>query len=154
MNAITFVVDGQPVPQPRPRFTRQGRAYTKDNGIVAYRQAVELASRVAGVQRMSGYLEIDIESVFGRPPSHLNSKGLPTARAPAYPPVADWDNIAKGVQDAIWKQDSCVCGGSCRKRYATEGERPHTTITVKCARHTGIGVPEDPRNVDRRRQSD
>ncbi len=55
MDAITFTIPGPPVPQPRPKISTwggRGRAYVeKDHAIHAYRQAVELAAKIAARAR-------------------------------------------------------------------------------------------------------
>jgi Holliday junction resolvase RusA-like endonuclease len=105
-------------------------AYTPDNGIVAYRQAIALAAIAAGVPQLRGVLTVYVEAVFDRPKSHLLASGVPRTSAPPVPLRADWDNIGKGVCDAIFENDSYVADGRCRKRYARDGERAHTTVTI------------------------
>ena len=74
---------------------------------------------------------VDIECVFARPKSHLRRNGL-ASDAPRFPPRCDWDNLGKGICDAItgaiWMDDDQVVDGRCRKRYAEPGEEPHTVI--------------------------
>jgi Holliday junction resolvase RusA-like endonuclease len=130
---VTFTVGGEPIPQPRARTFSTGgftRSYTPDNGIVAYRQAISLSSLAAGVQQLAGPFEVRIEAVFSRPPSHLLKSGQLRKGAPPIPTRADWDNIAKGVCDSIFKNDSMVAFGSCRKRYAAPGESAHTMVEI------------------------
>lgn len=139
--SITFEIPGQPVPQPRARMTRRGHAYTPDNGIVAYKAAAILAARVAAAGRTpSGAAHaIDLEFVIDRPPSHRRKDGSLTAKAPPWPPKrsGDWDNLAKGVCDAItdcgavWLDDDQVVDSRVRKRYAEAGELPRTLVTVR-----------------------
>lgn len=143
MDAITFTVPGQPVPQPRPRISTRGgfgRAYTPTgHPITAYRQAIALAARVAAAGRTpaAGPVVLEVVAVFGRPPSHLNKSGEPRASAPAWPPKCDWDNLGKGVSDAItdsgaiWTDDDQVVDGRVVKRYAQAGEEPRTIVTVR-----------------------
>ena len=51
--------------------------------------------------------------------------------------MPDWDNVAKGVQDAItdagtiWHDDDQVVYGRCRKRYAERGEASRTVIKIR-----------------------
>lgn len=145
MDAITFEVPGQPVPQPRPRISTRGgfgRAYVEaKHPIHVYRQAVQLTAKAAS--SMSGWLVTDrpvaleIVAVFGRPPSHLAKDGSPRASAPDFPPRCDWDNCGKGVADAItdsgviWRDDDQVVDGRVKKRYAEPGESPRTIITIR-----------------------
>lgn len=135
---LTFEVPGQPVPQPRVRVSTRGgfaRAYVPSkHPIHAYRQAVQFAApKTLGAPSGAAY-QLDIEAVFARPASHSTRRGL-KADAPAYPPRCDWDNVGKGICDAltglIWIDDDQVVDGRVRKRYAEPGEEPHTTVTVR-----------------------
>jgi Holliday junction resolvase RusA-like endonuclease len=131
----TIVVPGQPVPQPRVRVSTRGgfaRAYVPGkHPIHAYRQAVLLAApKTLGCNSDAAFF-VDIECVFARPKSHLRRNGL-ASDAPRFPPRCDWDNLGKGICDAltgaIWLDDDQVIDGRCRKRYAEPGEEPHTVI--------------------------
>lgn len=94
---------GDPVPQPRPKVSTVGgfaRAYVpKDHAIHAYRQAVALAARAAGLREADGPVSVIIDAVFGRPKSHLTKSGV-KASAPALP-RPDVDNLGKAVLDAL-----------------------------------------------------
>ena len=139
---LDITVPGQPVPQPRQRFTaRHGipRAYTKaDHPIHAYRQAVELLTKRHGPGAADGGYAIEIEAVYARPASHWKKAGLASG-APEYPGrnLGDWDNVAKGVLDAItvagtvWRDDSQVVEASVRKRFASRREEPRTRVVVR-----------------------
>jgi len=134
----TIVVPGQPVPQPRVRVSTRGgfaRAYVPGrHPIHAYRQAVQLAAPKTLGGNPDWAFVLEIEAVFGRPASHLR-RGVPKPDAPAFPPRCDWDNLGKGVCDALtglaWKEDDQVVDGRVRKRYAGPGEEAHTRITVR-----------------------
>lgn len=142
---LTFTVDGPPVPQPRPRISTwggRGRAYTPtDHEIHPFRQAVAiratLAAKSARWARWDGPVVFDVVFVFGRPASHMNASGGLRAGARAFPPKCDWDNLGKGVSDAIttsgavWKDDEQIVDGRVRKRYAEPGERPGTIVTIR-----------------------
>ena len=139
-DSITFTVAGQPVPQPRHKVSSRGgfaRAYIEArHPIHAYRQAIALIAKGAGWQPQEGPIALDIECIFGRPPSHLTKAGLAKG-APAIPPKCDFDNLAKGIADAItdsggvWRDDDQVVDGRCRKRYAERGEQARTIVTVR-----------------------
>jgi Holliday junction resolvase RusA-like endonuclease len=145
MDAITFTVPGPPVPQPRPRISTRGgfgRAYVEaKHPIHAYRQAVQLAAigaaALARHEPTEGPVVLEVVAVFARPPSHLSANGSPKASAPAFPPRCDWDNLGKGVADAItdsgaiWHDDDQVVDGRVRKRYAFANEQPRTIVTVR-----------------------
>jgi Holliday junction resolvase RusA-like endonuclease len=144
MDAITFYIPGDAIPQPRARATRTGRMYTPTkNGIAVFKDAVGLAStltaRRAGWTVDDAWYEFRAECVFSRPPSHLAASGAVKADAPPFPGLraGDWDNLAKGVQDAItkaasvWRDDSRVVDGGCRKRYAAPGEAARTIVQIR-----------------------
>ncbi|NBW17265.1 MAG: RusA family crossover junction endodeoxyribonuclease [Caulobacteraceae bacterium] len=130
--AITFSVPGDPVPQPRPRITvrgKHGHAYVpKDHPIHAYRQAVAVAARAAGVRQATGPVSIIIDAVFSRPKSHLNKSGVkPTAPALPRPDV---DNLGKAVLDALQDligDDTHVGRLLVEKTWGTEGR---TTVRI------------------------
>ncbi len=141
---FTVEIPGDAVPQPRARSTRGGRMYTPDNGIVAFKQAVGLLVKAEAARRRisrddSSAFVLEVVCVFGRPLSHLTTSGDLRTTAPAWPGLrcGDWDNLAKGVADAItktgavWKDDSQVVEGRCLKRYAICGEGPRTGITIR-----------------------
>jgi Holliday junction resolvase RusA-like endonuclease len=141
MDAITFTVPGQPVPQPRHKISTwggRGRAYIEArHPIHAYKQAIILAAKLAGRNRREGGgVSLEINFVFARPPSHWTKSGLAKG-APAIPPKCDWDNLGKAVSDAItdsaaiWIDDDQVVEAVVRKRYADRGELPGTTVTVR-----------------------
>ena len=129
---ITFIIPGDPVPQPRPRVSTQGgfaRAYVPaSHAIHAYRKAVQMLAEAAGVVASTDPLSVEIVATFARPTSHLTKKGV-RAGAPKLP-RPDVDNIAKGILDAlgeVWGNDSCVAALSVEKCYGTEGR---TSVTI------------------------
>lgn len=134
MTMIVLEVPGQPVPQPRPRFTRNGKPYYKsDHPIHAYRQAIGLLSRG---HRFDGALAITIEFIFSRPQSHWRAHDL-SPKAPGWP-RGDGDNLAKGVSDALKKagvipDDDNFVVWSFRKRFAARNEQARTIIRVEKA---------------------
>lgn len=139
---LDITVPGQPVPQPRPRLSTLGgraRAYTPaDHPIHAYRQAVELLAKASGPGAADGGFAIEIEAVYARPASHWTKAGLASG-APEHPGrnLGDWDNVAKGVLDAItdagtvWHDDAQVVEATVRKRFASRTEQPRTRVVVR-----------------------
>ncbi len=131
---ITFTVDGDPVPQPRPRFSaRHGfaKAYTpKGHPIHAYRQAVALAAKTAGLEPITEPIKVCVVAVFKRPKSHMMSSGgmVPKATSPRIP-FPDVDNIAKGVLDALTEffNDKIVESLQVSKSY---GDVAHTKVVI------------------------
>ena len=128
----TFSIEGDPVPQPRPRVSTRGglaRAYVpKTHPVHAYRQAIAAAARAASVPATDQPLNVVIDAVFGRPKSHMNKAGV-KATAPRLP-RPDVDNISKAVLDALQDvvgDDTCVARLVVEKSYGTEGR---TTVRV------------------------
>lgn len=138
--ATTFTIDGNPVPQPRPRVSTRGgfaRAYVPaSHPIHAYRAAIVAAARTARA-KYTGAVRLEVAGVWERPASHWRKDGL-KADAPRWP-SADGDNVAKGVSDAltdagVWADDACVVEWQITKRYGERGERGSTTISISEAR--------------------
>jgi Holliday junction resolvase RusA-like endonuclease len=132
MSPVTFEIAGDPVPQPRPRVSTAGgfaRAYVpKGHPVHAYRQAVALAARAAGLRDEARPVSVVIDAVFGRPKSHLNKSGV-KATAPALP-RPDVDNIGKAVLDSlqdVMGDDTMVSRLVIEKSWGTEGR---TTVRV------------------------
>lgn len=142
MDAISFTVPGDPVPQPRIRATRSGHVYTPSGPIGPYKAALGLMAaaeaRRRGWERTEGPVWVMIEWVFARPPSHLTAAGELRATAPAFPGLrcGDIDNLEKAVLDAItragvvWKDDAQVVAVTKSKRY---GAASKTAVTVRRA---------------------
>lgn len=138
---LVLTIPGQPVPQPRPRISTRGgfgRAYVpKKHPIYAYRQAIVLMAQSLRTKPWDGPFVCDIEAVFARPASHWTKAGLRSGAPPH--PIPDWDNLAKGVQDAItdagtvWFDDTQVVDGRCRKRYGERSEAPRTIVRIRRA---------------------
>lgn len=132
MHAVTFSVAGQPVPQPRPRVSTAGgfaRAYVPGKHPVhAYREAIAVAARAAGLTTTGEPLNVVIDAVFERPKSHMRKAGL-KPDAPKLP-RPDVDNIAKAVLDAlqdVMGDDSMVSRLVVEKSY---GQEARTTVRV------------------------
>lgn len=142
MDAITFTVPGDPVPQPRIRATRTGHVYTPSGPIGPYKAAVGLMAAAEARRRgwafTEGPVEVVIEWVFARPRSHLTAAGELRATAPPFPGLrcGDIDNLEKAVLDAItrgggvWKDDAQVVAVRKAKRY---GPASKTTVEIRRA---------------------
>ncbi len=128
---VELYIPGNPISQPRPRVTRKGWAYvSQKHPIHAYRNKIAAAAKEADVF-FDGAVDIHFEFVFSRPPSHWNKSGL-TKNAPEFPVKCDWDNIAKGAQDALngilFKDDNQVCSGSFNRYYARDRDQEGFTL--------------------------
>lgn len=129
---ITFVVPGKPVPQPRPKVTRKGHAYTPDNGIVAYRKAIALAAKAAGASPTKrAPLTLEIQWVFVRPKSHFKASGELNPRTALPLPPGDGSNYLKGVEDCLngvaWEDDVQIGEWKLSKTYGPEAR---TVVTI------------------------
>ena len=132
--ALTFSVDGDPVPQPRPRVTARGgfaHAYVPaKHPVHAYRLAVATAARAAGAGVHGDPVTVELDFVWARPKSHL-LKACLRPSAPALHRI-DIDNAAKAVLDALngvaWKDDKQVRRLVVEKSYGPKG-RTLVTIT-------------------------
>lgn len=100
---MTFVVPGEPVPQPRPRVSTRGgfaRAYVPaKHPVHAFRQSVIAHAHAAGLRQTDELLDVCIVAAFARPKSHRTKAGL--KRGAPRLPRPDVDNIAKAVLDAL-----------------------------------------------------
>ena len=130
--AVSFEVEGDPVPQPRPRVSTAGgfaRAYVpKGHAVHAYRAAIAAAARAAGVTQADEPLNVVIDAVFARPKSHMRKAGV-KPDAPSLP-RPDVDNVAKAVLDALQDvigDDTNVARLVVEKSYGTEGR---TTVRI------------------------
>jgi Holliday junction resolvase RusA-like endonuclease len=106
----------------------------KNHPIHVYRDATALAARAAKIPlSVDGDVVMEIEFVFGRPPSHLTKRGALSSTALPRP-KGDLDNYAKGIGDALngvaYADDSQVVGLNVRKRYGPAGMPPVTLVTL------------------------
>lgn len=134
----TFIVQGNPRGQGRPRATVRGRhaAVYEDSKDTQYKY--NLAAQV--VAQKPVYIEdkpVILTATFymPRPKYHYNSKGAIKERFQAARPTGkpDLSNLIKGVEDAlngiVWADDSLIVGyGLSGKFYADTA--PHITIEV------------------------
>lgn len=130
--AITFSVDGKPVPQPRPRVLRCGRTYTPDNGIVAYRKAIAEAAVEAGATPTDAApLTLIVDLVFERPKSHFKASGELNQRTALSVPPGDCSNYLKGIEDCLngvaWVDDVQLGKVVVEKSY---GKEARTTVRI------------------------
>ena len=131
--SITFSVDGDPVPQPRPKISTRGgfgRAYVEaKHPVHQYRSALAAAAFGAGAVPHDDPVSVVIDAVFKRPKSHLTKSGV-RSTAPKLP-RCDVDNIAKAVLDAltghVWRDDAQVQRLVVEKTYGTTGR---TTVRI------------------------
>jgi len=143
--AVSFLVAGQPVPQPRARVTVRGsfaHAYVPSrHPIHVWRAMVEAACRGCSSGCLAGPVAVCVELRVERPKGHWTTRGtLSAAGRRAGEPPGDWDNYAKAIQDAI--VDTRVIGDDRQvvgpnaivKRWAEPHEAPGAVVWIAPAR--------------------
>lgn len=130
--AVSFLVPGDPVPQPRPRVSTRGgfaRAYVpKAHAVHGFRRRVAAAARAAGLTQTVSPVTVSIAATFRRPRSHYRKAGVKPS-APELP-RPDCDNLAKAVLDALQEvmgDDTRVARLTVAKAWGHEGG---TTVTI------------------------
>lgn len=134
---LVFEVPGEPRGKGRPRFTRDGHAYT-DNETRAYEdKIIAYYRKQLGAFRWpdSAVICLDVTAVYPIPKSATKAAvaGMQAGRIlPSRKP--DIDNVLKVVLDALngvaYKDDSRVVCVSARKMYGVE---PKLVIEMKGA---------------------
>jgi Holliday junction resolvase RusA-like endonuclease len=145
MTPITFRVDGNPVPQPRPKVSTRGgfaRAFVPARHPVhEFRARVAHAARDAGLAPADRPVSGEISAVFGRPRSHFNRAGVrPTAPALPRPDV---DNRGKAVLDGlqdVMGDDTRVTRLVVTKAWGAAGSTLVTVVEADVGDRAG-GVP-------------
>ncbi len=138
---VTFFLPGAPKGQGRPRShiakTRDGLRFIavyKDAASRAYEQALAMTAKAAmkGRPLLEGALSVEIDAIFGVPPSWSMTKrdeALVGVVRPTGRP--DADNILKsaldGLTGVVFRNDSQVVRAVVEKRY---GERPMLFVEV------------------------
>jgi Holliday junction resolvase RusA-like endonuclease len=152
--AVTFIVDGDPVPQPRPRVSTRGgygRAYVPaKHPVHQFRARVAHAAKAAGLTETASPVAVTIEARFGRPRSHYRKAGVkPTAPALPRP---DCDNLAKAVLDGLQDvlgDDTRVARLTVTKAWGVAGSTSVTIATAEVGDRAGgvhvaaVQVPHD-----------
>lgn len=117
MISIKFTVYGKPQGKARPRFTRQGRAYTPKN-TVDYEKQIRQAYISAGGQLISDTAPIIVCITAYFKKAKSNKMQSPTLKP-------DTDNIAKIVCDALngvaYHDDKQITSLTVDKVWADDG---------------------------------
>lgn len=145
---IHLEVLGTPVPMGRPRVTRNGsHTFTPDSTTV-WREAVRLAWKHAGAQRLpDAPICCEMTFLFARKPSHfLRSGKLSAAGRRAIPGgTADASNLAKNVEDALnglaWTDDRFITQASVEKAWAPAGQPPCARLLAWCPDRDDVARP-------------
>ena len=134
---IELVIPGQPTGKGRPRFTKQGRAFTPAKTKLAENR-VYLAWLEAGQPRLeNGPLSMRVDFILTRPQNHWKVDGtLSAAGQRAHWPTKkpDVDNACKLIADALngcaFRDDAQIVWLECVKRWANPGEDEHTKVRL------------------------
>lgn len=123
--AVAFDIPIAPVPAARVKHSKWGAYYPPT--YETYRKAADLWLRdnLPAKPILTGPLALKVTFVCRRPkkPTHSYPRG-------------DIDNFEKALYDAItnaervWKDDVQIVAVTVVKRYAREGEKPHTKVSV------------------------
>lgn len=123
----TFIYQGIPKPQGRPRFARMGKfvkAYDpKDSRDAKNNVACQILQQNPQLIEQGKPIQLHLTFWLPRPKGHFNSKGELRGAAPKYhTKKPDLDNLIKLLKDSlkgiVWHDDSQV--------YRTEAEKSYT----------------------------
>ena len=140
---MEIVIYGEPIPQGRPRFTKQGHAYDPQRSQ-NYKQLVRFwvtqhLKKIPGFKPYENALCIDLVFYLGIPSSWSKKKRIQAIQGEIRPTSRpDADNLCKSVTDAVngllWVDDSIITDLSVKKRYTGELARVEIKITevTKC----------------------
>lgn len=133
MKKVKFTVCGEPKAKGRPRFTRNGRAYTPKN-TASYENLVRLAytEQCGNGEMLLGELSANIIAYFSVPQSASKKAKRSMLLGEANPcKKPDCDNIAKIILDALngyaYADDKQITDLRVIKKYA---EMPKVVIEI------------------------
>lgn len=142
-----FRVEGAPVPDGRPRWTRRTGHMHRDRKADPWKHAVRAAAFLA-LGRLGPValiprgvaIGVDLTFVFPRPPAHVDGDELRRGAPVFHAEKPDKDNAEKAVLDAlgrfdklpnlIWTDDCQVATGRTTKRFTDPGELPGVVVAV------------------------
>lgn len=134
MTCIRFSVPGEPVGKARPRFTKNGHAYTTDK-TRSYEAIVKLCAIKAmkGKKLLTGAISLSVTAFFPIPKSctkAVRAKALSGELRHTKKP--DWDNVGKIISDAmngvVYADDAKVSHAIVDKRYS---DFPRVEVSVE-----------------------
>jgi len=135
---IDFRVDGQPVGKGRPKFTRNGHAYTPDKTREYEKKVQQAAWRVMSERTIipaKRRVSVILACFFEIPKSWSKQKRIEAQCGLHIPSRPDIDNLAKAILDGgnqiLWTDDSVVWHLAAFKRYCDEGQEPHVQVKVQ-----------------------
>ena len=121
---MTFTIEGQPQGKGRPRFTKNGHAFTPQ-ATRDYENLIAESFKAAGGELFDGYVCVNISAFYKIPQATTKVKRGMIERGFLKPAVKpDIDNVLKVVLDALngvaYKDDSRVVSVTARKVYSFE----------------------------------
>jgi len=127
------IIPGQPVAKGRPRFSRNGHAYTPAKTVRWEKFAAMHMRHFMGTPMYDCPLQIQIIAVFQRP-QNMERKKYSSERI-RHTVRPDADNVQKAVCDALQlagvvRDDSIICVQGIAKYYAAKGERAQTIVSL------------------------
>lgn len=128
MELLRFIIEAKPVPASRPKVSRYSTYYPKAHTVYAN----YLKEFLQTVKPTCLDEPFEVRALFVMP-------RYKTSDSPAH--RADVDNLSKLPLDSMtkatlddgprfWKDDNLIVGLTALKRYAREGEEPHTKIRI------------------------
>ena len=131
---IDFTIPGEPCAKGRPRFTRQGHAYTPEKTVNFETLVKYEYINQCDKYRFDDNAQLALDVVAYRSiPRSTSKKKRTLMEAGVILPITkpDWDNIGKIVSDALngiaYRDDSQVVDSRVRKIYSNE---PRTVIRI------------------------
>jgi len=145
MDRLSFTVPGEPKGKGRPRFTKQGHAYTPDQ-TRSYEALVRLKAKIAmgGIEPFAGACALAVVAHHKAPKrvGKERRKGMadgtikPTKRP-------DIDNIVKIIADGcngiVWRDDAQVTEARIIKRYSDD-PRVEVSVVHLEAKDRGVAI--------------
>lgn len=131
-NARRYVIEGQPVPQKRPRFaaTPKGVRTYSTQAKEKERFQAALKDQCKG-EPLTGPLEVELEFIHAVPASLSRPKAMKRYLSP-HVIKPDIDNLSKAALDfsngIVWDDDKQIVTLRAHKRY---GNVPRTMMTVR-----------------------
>lgn len=134
-NQITFRIDGEPVAQGRPRFTKSGHAYDPARSREYKEMVADCAKYVMKGQEPipKGMPVFCVIKAFYKIPKRFTKEQRRMAEKAVLLPTKkpDVDNLAKAIMDAmtgiVYEDDAQVVSLLCWKRYSRS---PMVVVTV------------------------
>ena len=129
---IKFTVPGVPVGKGRPRFTRQGHAYTPEK-TAAYEGKVRLCWKAQSGQGFAGGIPLRASIMAYFPiPKSVSKKKAAAMEGKFHTKKPDSDNLCKSLLDAIcgyaYPDDSAIQIDRCWKIYTNASPRVEVEI--------------------------